>query len=136
MTTATATQPPQTQYSLFGPRGTPYPGHPLVLAYLVMENFSSIEEALRIPRGKQVRSVFDVPGMPGSITNIEAAILVLKQARAGQLEVAVDQARLAWSQSKAEAFEPEDVGLGQSHADEIREEFASRVVDWGRSEQE
>lgn len=131
MTTA-ATRPVQTQYTLFGPRGTPYPGHPLVLAFLVMENFASIEEALAIPRGGRARNVFNFSGIPGSITNLDAALAVLKLARETKIGEALDLAGQTWRRSLGETFHAEDGRIGQEHAVLVHPEFEKKVKTWLR----
>lgn len=125
-----ATTPLETQYTLFGPQGTPYPGHPVVLAYLVMANFSSLEEALAIPRGKQVRSVFDRPGIPGSIRSVEAAIEVLKLARAAQVQEALQLAHHYWDTTTDVSRAHPDWARGTNQAEELWPRLLQRLKTW------
>lgn len=120
----------ETQYTLFGPRGTPYPGHPVVLAYLVMANFASIEDALAVARGKQVRNVFDRPGIPGSIRNIEVALEVLKLARAASVEEALALATKQWDSGSGFTGGGSDWARGTAQALEIWPQLLQRLKTW------
>lgn len=122
----------QTQYSLFGPQGTPYPGHPLVLAYLVMESFPSLEDALTIPRGKQVRKVFDGSGIPGSIGNIEVALEMLRLARDGRMQEAFSLASRTWSSTGSGHFENTDGARGKAQAESLVEAFEAKSSKWSK----
>jgi len=119
-----------TQYTLFGREGAVYPGHPLVLAYLVMRNFESLEDANAIPRGKVGKNVFSRAALPGSIANLETALAVLALTRRGELTLARDIADQAWLDSRHQTLNREAWEEGLAQAETVAMAYLQEAPGW------
>jgi hypothetical protein len=118
------------QYTVLGPRGAVYPGHPLVIAYLVMKSFKSLEDALTTPPGQQSKNLYSLGALPGSVGAIEAAVQVLRLGQSGSFGKALDFADNEWLQSVKGEFGNELWTSGHVQADSLKAAFMEEAPAW------
>lgn len=112
-----------------------YPGHPLILACMVMDRYPNLETALRREQGREFSNALSDNFILGAGCAVHAALATLRQAMGHGLEAAYAHANqywLAWEQQN-----PKNA-LGAAHgreqAERIRSRFEVQLNSWGKPE--
>ena len=112
-----------------------YPGHPLILASMVMDRYPNLEAALRREQGREFSNALSDNFIPGAGCAVHSALDTLRQAMDHGLEAAYAQANqywLAWEQQHP------NNALGAAHgreqAERIKSRFEVQLNSWGKPE--
>lgn len=108
-----------------------YPGHPLVLATMIMDRYHSFGHAIGRELGSDYNNALSDIFIPGAGCAVSSALDVLGLAIAGDLETAVDHAEQYWKGWEQQSpRNPERCLLGRVQAERVRPLFMERVQAW------
>lgn len=109
-----------------------YPGHPVVLATMVMERYSSLEHATRREGDRDFGNALSDSFIPGSGCAVSCALSVLQLAQAGQREQALELARSYWEgYGKQSPLNAPNVAAGLAQLSLILPRFEALLLSWG-----
>ncbi|WP_321907935.1 hypothetical protein [Burkholderia cepacia] len=109
--------------------GSVYPGHPLVLATIVMFAFDNFEAADEDTEHGWCRALADCR-IPGAGDHVGAAMRVLRHGRAGwDADAMVAEAHRHWDQGQAGGHD-KNVAPGRAQAVKIETVFRTKVATW------
>lgn len=109
-----------------------YPGHPLILACMVMDRYPNIETALCREQGREFGNALSDNFIPGAGCAVHAALDTLRHAMDVGLEAAyahADRYWLGWEQQN-----PKNVpgaAHGRDQAERIKGKFEAQLRSWG-----
>jgi hypothetical protein len=123
-----------------------YPGHPLVIAYLIVCKYGSYEEAAGIPDGSPYPGALgdvDIPGAGGNVSNALHVLMLIKK-NGNTIDDAFARGDLMWG--RCDGMEdggptPNDPKFGREHylrrykagqdqADAIKDRLREKLVTW------
>lgn len=110
------------------PEGLAGLGHPVCIAYLIMRVFPSHDEAVSRPEGATYCKALCDQRIPGTGSNVWAALDMLKRAHCLGVDVALKEAQTYWENSDSSA---ENKVKGTQQAWGIREQFIEQFANWG-----
>lgn len=115
-----------------------YPGHPLVIAYLIVERYASLREALRGSTGGYPAALVSAR-IPGAGGNVHAALDFLERVIDSRLpfEDAVKHANAWWAACDSQATSDALIvrwRSGQTQADQILDLLQQRLSNWSRGD--
>ncbi|WP_181159289.1 hypothetical protein [Burkholderia contaminans] len=109
--------------------GSVYPGHPLVLATIVMFAFDDFESADEATEHGWCRALAD-SRIPGAGDHVGAAMRVLRHGRAGwDADAMVAEAHRYWDRGRAGGHD-KNVAQGRAQAEKIEAVFRRMVATW------
>lgn len=111
-------------------QGAVFPGHPVTLAYIIMQSYASLAEAEAKEEGSNFPNVLSNGDIPGTESHVIAGLNVLKYAKKLGLERAIAFGDDSWRAMAAS----ENLGVlreqGQAQADSIKDSFRAKAVEW------
>ncbi len=107
-----------------------YPGHPVVLACMVMDRYESFEDAFAAVAQGGVPAALKDPFIPGSGCAVYAALDLLAEARGGRFEYALNHAQAYWHTFESSDASKEASAAGRAQASKMLPYFESRVKAW------
>lgn len=113
-----------------------YPGHPVVLACMVMHRYPDLETALRREPGKNFSSALADDFIPGSGCAVHAALDTLLSAQTSGLGAAYAHAERYWDGwERQHANNVKDAARGREQAARVKARFEAQVKVWGSQEE-
>lgn len=111
--------------------GVAYPGHPVVLATMVMERYESLEHATRLEDGRNFGNALSDSFIPGSGCAVSCALDVLKLAQGGQQAQALERAQRYWDgYAEQSPRNAKNVAEGLAQADLVMPRFEALLAGW------
>lgn len=108
-----------------------YPGHPLVLATMIMDRYHSFAHASARAPGATYDNALADGFIPGAGCAVSSAMDVLMRAVGGDLETAVHHAERYWTGWEEQSPRNTERGLvGRRQAERIRPMFMERLQAW------
>ena len=108
-----------------------YPGHPLVVATMVMDRYQSLEHAKQRREGKSYCNALSDGFVSGAGCAVSSALDVLEFALRGELDRALAHAQRYWEGWEAQSTaNPEKGKKGRAQADMIKPAFMQRLEAW------
>jgi len=110
-----------------------YPGHPLTLAYLIVNAYPSLAQATRKSDRSEFMHALANCGIPGAGGNVYSALRFLKAVADGELSMqqAVDRANDNWAHCDDQAQTYiERWRQGQAQADRILDRLTKQLIHW------
>jgi|JI10StandDraft_1071094.scaffolds.fasta_scaffold16637_8 hypothetical protein len=108
-----------------------YPGHPLVVATMIMDRYHSFEHASDRAPGAHCENARADPFIVGAGCAVLSALDVLRSAVAGDVGAAMQHAERYWRAWEAQLPENPTRGLvGRGQADRVRPLFMERLKEW------
>lgn len=108
-----------------------YPGHPLVLATMIMDRYPSLDIATSRPPGDDFVRALSDSFIPGSGCAVHAALGFLTMSMDGRLETAKEQADRYWSGWEQQSPANREKGwVGREQARTIEPAFLERLAAW------
>lgn len=109
-----------------------YPGHPVILACMVMDRYPNLESARTVDPGESSNRALRDNFIPGSGCAVNAALNTLERATTEGLESAYKGSEDYWTgwelQSPKNA---ERAAHGRAQAEKMKAGFESRLKTWG-----
>lgn len=112
-----------------------YPGHPVILACMVMDRYPDLDAAVRREPGQEFGNALSDNFIPGSGCAVHAALDTLRYAKEIGLEAAYAHAERYWQ--GWELQHPSNVtraAHGREQCERIKARFEGRLNAWGTSE--
>jgi hypothetical protein len=109
-----------------------YPGHPVVLACMVMDRYPNLESATRLEPGRQFGNALSDNFIPGAGCAVRAALDTLRYAQTGDLGAAYAHATRYWN--GWEAQDPANASgarKGREQHERIKARFEKQLETWG-----
>lgn len=109
----------RTDFQILG-GGAVYPGHPVTLAYLIVQNFEDYEAATK--KGREFPGALESAEIPGAGGNVYLALKLLRELREGMEPTeAFERADASWGRvdGQKERY-PERCRDGQQQADPLK----------------
>lgn len=110
------------------PEGLAGLGHPICIAFLIMQVYPSYDEAVTRPEGATYCKALCDQRIPGTGSNVWAALDMLKRAEYLGVETALKEAQVYWESSDTST---ENKVKGTQQALSIRERFLEQFANWG-----
>lgn len=108
-----------------------YPGHPLVIAAMIMDRYSSFEAAGFRKPGADFYNAISDSFIPGSGCAVSAAMEVLKRSLHGQVDLAKQEADRYWNHwEQQSASNRQRAEVGREQARRIEPLFMERLAAW------
>jgi len=114
-----------------------YPGHPLVIAVHILENYESYDAANTYPEDKsayQCPAALSDERIPGAGGCVYSALDILKCLKDGYWDVdkTIEEADKLWASIDGNAENHASVyGFGLEEAESLRDRFRAGVQKWG-----
>lgn len=108
-----------------------YPGHPVVIAYLIMNRFASLEEATTTEPGATYNRALGSHDIPGAGGEVHMALNLLRKCLVQERssEEVVDEYAAYWHQYKAGGHE-KYVEAGHAQLLKVRDKFLQQIQNW------
>ena len=106
-----------------------YPGHPLVIAFLIVSRYPNLESALK--KGKESSSALENSYIPGAGGNVYIALDFLRQCFQIGFPRAYERACGSWANcDNQKVLDPERHRLGVEQADRILTRLIQALATW------
>lgn len=112
--------------------GEQYPGHPLVVASMIMDRYPNLEAALERPEGTDYGNALSDSFIPGAGCAVYAALDTLRVGQAEGAEAAAEVAQRYWDSWERQS--PRNAGpadRGRRQAVRIWPRFVQLLPQWG-----
>lgn len=107
-----------------------YPGHPVVLAFLVVKRYASIDEATALSSKSSQPRVIDDLEVYGSAGFLTEALRLLEDVRDGRSPIqAIEDAEARWVSTRADGHEG-SVERGAAQSRKVRDLLAAELPAW------
>jgi len=116
-----------------------YPGHPLVIAYIIINNYPNLEAALKKSENSVYCRALTDCNIPGAGGNVHSAIdfLVNVKNDMPMMDLAIARANLWWAGCDGQLSNPNLFNrwlAGQEQADRFMERLKSKLPEWPQNE--
>lgn len=109
-----------------------YPGHPVVLACMVMDRYPSLEVAVRREPGRDFGNALGDNFIPGAGCAVHAALDTLRLAQTAGLEAAYAHAERYWDGwARQQPNNAPRAAHGREQAERLKGSFEERLSTWG-----
>lgn len=106
-----------------------YPGHAVVLAYIIMDEFPSYAAAMKKDKGVEYVNALTSDKVPGAGGCVQAALDLLREARLLSIEAAIFRADERWvSETSGGYLKYRE--LGQAQADGLKPHLIAKFANW------
>lgn len=112
-----------------------YPGHPVILACMVMDRYPDLDAAVRREAGREFGNALSDNFIPGAGCAVHAALDTLRYAQEHGLEAAYAHAERYWTgwEQQHQNNAPR-AAHGREQCERIKARFESQLKIWGTSE--
>ena len=111
-----------------------YPGHPVVLACMVMDRYASLQEALAPKDQHGTPAALADQLIPGAGCAVYAALDFLSDVKAGRKNRAFQEAERYWrnwESNSGSSYRAQQGAAGRAQAEKLRPYFEDRIKVWG-----
>lgn len=120
---------PSLEQQVCGFGGCHHPGHPAVIAVLIMTKYPSLAAARQPEDGLGCPIVLADGDIPGAVEQVSVALDILAGLRRDGPEAAFERATLQWSRRTARHFRDRHLP-GQRQAENFRHRFLELAAGW------
>lgn len=109
-----------------------YPGHPVVVAYCIVQCFATYSEAMEKDPISGYRAALTSLEIPGSSNSVQAAIYMLKRLHKGDMtpEVAITWADGIFAEETNNKLFSDRLASGQEQADRFKDKLLTALTTW------
>lgn len=113
-----------------------YPGHPLVLACMVMDRYPSLDAACTVDPGMTFNRALGDSFIPGAGCAVHAALDTLRFAQKQGLAAACEHAERYWQGWEAQSVQnAEGAAIGRRQAEKLKALFDAKFQAWGTADE-